>query len=305
MSIQRIPLFAAFAFALALATTIQASEEPIVWNLWPGNPPGKVISLPPESDRTKEGDRLVDGKWVTRLQNVSVPTLSIYKPDPNIDTGASMIIAPGGGHTILAIDLEGTEVAEWATSIGMTAIVLKYRVPGKARNPDKDWLAAAQDGQRAMSLVRSRAEELGIDPERIGIMGFSAGGTPVIYTAMISNRLYQPVDEHDDHSFRPAFAAPIYSRRIPIGDDLYKNCPPVFMVIAHDDKDRSLEVAELYIALKKANVSTELHIYSEGGHGYGIRRTNLPVTSWTDRMEDWLTLKGFLGAGPSQSTNDS
>lgn len=282
------------AIALALVTTVCAAEKPIVWNLWPGDPPGKIVNLPPESDRTKEGDRLVAGKWVTRLQNVTTPTLTIYKPDPKIDTGSSMIIAPGGGHTILAFDLEGTEVAEWAISFGMTAIVLKYRVPGKARNPDKDWLAAAQDGQRAISLVRSRAEELEIDPDRIGIMGFSAGGTPVIYTAMISNRLYDTVDKHDNHSFRPAFAAPIYSSRMPIGDDLYKDCPPVFMVIAHDDKDRSIEMAKLYIELKKANVSTEMHIYSDGGHGYGIRRAQQPVTSWTNRMEDWLKFKGFL-----------
>ena len=177
----------------------------------------------------------------------------------------------------------------------MTAILLKYRVPGKARNPDKPWLAAAQDGQRAMSLVRSRAEELEINPNRIGIMGFSAGGTPVMYTALVSERLYEPVDTHDAHSFRPAFAAPIYAGWALQGAELSEACPPVFMVIAHDDKDRSIGVAELYIALKKANVSTEMHIYSEGGHGYGLRRTEHPVTSWTDRMEDWLKFKGFLG----------
>jgi acetyl esterase/lipase len=229
-----------------------------------------------------------------RLQNVSVPTLTIYKPDSKIDTGSTVIIAPGGGHTILALDLEGAEVAEWATSIGLTAIVLKYRVPGRVRNPDKAWFAAAQDGQRAMSLVRSRAEELGIDPDRIGIMGFSAGGTPVTYTALVSERLYESVDRHDAHSYRPAFAAPIYAGWMPEGADLSESCPPVFMVIAHDDKDRSINMAELYIALKKANISAEMHIYSEGGHGYGLRRTEHPVTSWTDRMEDWLNFKGFL-----------
>lgn len=292
MSNQRLSLLV--ALAISLTTSFPAVAQPIIWNLWPGEPPGEVETLPPESDRTTDEDKLVAGKRLIRLQNVSVPTLTIYKPDSKIDTGSSIIIAPGGGHTILALDLEGTEVAEWATSIGLTAIVLKYRVPGKARNPNKNWLAAAQDGQRAVSLVRSRSEELGIDPNRIGIMGFSAGGMPVKSTAMISNRLYQSVDRHDDHSFRPAFAAPIYSGGMPIGEDLFENCPPVFMVIAHDDKDRSIEVAELYIALKKANVSTEMHIYSEGGHGYGLRRTAQPVTSWTDRMEDWLELNGFL-----------
>jgi acetyl esterase/lipase len=283
-----------FLLILFVSANALSAPEPITWNLWPGEAPGEVKYLPPESDRTKGSDKLVAGKRLIRLQNVSVPTLTIYKPDPKIDTGSSIIIAPGGGHTILALDLEGTEVADWATSIGMTAIVLKYRVPGRARNPDKAWLAAAQDGQRAVSLVKSRAKELGIDPNRIGIMGFSAGGTPVKYTAMASERLYEPVDEHDDQSFRPAFAAPIYSGGLPVGTDLFKDCPPIFMVIAHDDKERSIGMAELYIALKKANVSTEMHIYSEGGHGYGIRRTEKPVTSWTDRIEDWLWLKGLL-----------
>ncbi|MGY8696174.1 MAG: alpha/beta hydrolase, partial [Verrucomicrobiia bacterium] len=134
----------------------------------------------------------------------------------------------------------------------------------------------------------------GIDPDRIGIMGFSAGGTSVTYTALVSERLYESVDKHDDHDFRPAFAAPIYAGWMPEGADLSEACPPVFMVIAHDDKDRSINMAELYIALKRANVSTEMHIYSEGGHGYGLRRTEQPVTSWTDRMEDWLRYKGFL-----------
>ncbi len=285
------------SFLLILLTSAHAlsAADPVTWNLWPGAAPGEVKTLPPESDRTTDDSRLAAGKRVTRLQNVSVPTLTIYKPDPKIDTGASVIIAPGGGFTILAFDLEGTEVAEWATSIGLTAIVLKYRVPGRARNPAKPWLAAAQDGQRAMSLVRSRSDELGIDPDRIGIMGFSAGGAPVSCTALVTERLYEPVDKHDDHSFKPDFAAPIYSGWwMPEGADLSEACPPVFMVITHDDKDRSIGMAEVYIALKKANVSAEMHIYSEGGHGYGLRRTEKPVTSWSDRMEDWLKLKGFL-----------
>jgi len=285
------------SFLLILWASAHAvsAADPITWNLWPDTPPGEVKTLPPESDSTTDDSRLAAGKRVTRLQNVSVPTLTIYKPDPKIDTGASVIIAPGGAFRILAYDLEGTEVAEWATSIGLTAIVLKYRVPGRARNPAKPWLAAAQDGQRAMSLVRSRSDELGIDPDRVGIMGFSAGGAPVVCTALVSQRLYEPVDGHDDHSFKPAFAAPIYSGWwMPEGADLSESCPPFFMVITYDDKDRSIGMAEVFIALKKAKVSAEMHIYSEGGHGYGLRRTEKPVTSWSDRMEDWLKLKGFL-----------
>ena len=290
----KYPISSFLLILLASAPALSAAD-PIIWNVWPGEAPGEIVTLPPESYRITDKDRLTAGKPVSRLQNVSVPTLTIYKPDPKIDTGSSIMIAPGGGFTILAFDKEGTEVAEWATSIGLTAIVLKYRVPGSARNRDKPWLAAAQDGQRAMSLVRSRSDELGIDPDRIGIMGFSAGGAPVTFTAVVSERLYEAVDKHDDHSFRPAFAAPIYSGWwLPEGAELSEACPPFFLVITYDDKDRSIGMAEVYIALKKAKVSAEMHIYSEGGHGYGLRRTEKPVTSWPDRMEDWLRLKGFL-----------
>ena len=282
-----------FLIFLASASVLSAAD-PITWNLWPGEAPGEIVTLPPESYRVND-DRLTAGKPVSRLQNVSIPTLTIYKPDPKIDTGSSIMIAPGGGFTILAYDKEGTEVAEWANSIGMTAIVLKYRIPGNVHNQDKPWLPAAQDGQRAMSLLRSRSDELGIDPDRLGIMGFSAGGAPVMYTALTSERLYASVDSHDDHNFRPAFAAPIYSGWwMPEGANLSETTPPFFMVITYDDKDRSIGLSEVFIALKKAKVSAEMHIYSEGGHGYGLRRTEKPVTSWNDRMEDWLRLKGFL-----------
>jgi acetyl esterase/lipase len=237
----------------------------------------------------------VAGRRVARLHNVSVPNLTIYKPDPAIDTKTAVIIAPGGGQWILAYDLEGTEIAEWLNSKGITAIVLKYRVPGIARNADKKWLASVQDGQRAVSLVRGRAQELGIDPDKIGMMGFSAGGTPVTYTALTQKRLYTPVDHYDSLSFKPDFAAPIYAGSgLPQTAKLNEDCPPFFMVITHDDQNRSIQMAEMYIALKKANISAELHIYESGGHGYGLRKTELPVTSWPARMEDWMRQLNFL-----------
>lgn len=277
---------------VAIATA--SAAEPITWNIWPGQPPDDQAQLGPEFDRTGTDGRLVAGRRVIRLTNVSVPTVAIFKPKPEVDTGAAVVIAPGGGHTILAYDLEGTEIAAWLNSIGLTGIVLKYRVP--ARDPDKRWLAAAQDGQRAMSLVRGRADEIGIDPDRIGIIGFSAGGTPVRYAALVKERLYEPVDRYDAVSFRPDFAAPIYAGGIPEGATITEACPPFFMVIAHDDRDRSVAVAELYIALKQADVSAELHIYESGGHGYGLRSTELPVTTWPDRMEGWMRQLGFLEA---------
>lgn len=279
-------VFVAAILLVCGAVSTASASEPIVWNLWPGQPPGDEVQLGPEFDRTGPDGRLVAGRRVTRLTNVSVPTVAIFRPTPEVDTGAAVVIAPGGGHTILAYDLEGTEVAAWLNSIGMTGIVLKYRVPG--RDPDRRWLAAAQDGQRAVSLVRGRADEIGVDPDRIGIIGFSAGGTPVRYAALVKERLYEPVDRYDTVSFRPDFAAPIYAGGVPEGATITEECPPFFMVIAHDDRDRSVAVAELYIALKRANVSAELHIYESGGHGYGLRETELPVTSWPDRMEEWM-----------------
>lgn len=270
----------------SVAVSVSQGGEPLVWDLWPGMPPGETAKLSREYDSSGPNSRLVDGRRVTRLTNVSTPTLAIFKPEAEIDTGTGVIIAPGGGYKILAYDLEGKEVAEWLNSIGVTGIVLKYRVP--IRDPAKPWLASAQDGQRAISLVRGRAHEIGVDPARIGIMGFSAGGSPTRYSALIKDRLYESVDKFDDVPFRPDFAVPIYSGGIPEGATITEDCPPFFMVITHDDRERSIAMAELYIALKKANVSAELHIYESGGHGYGLRRTELPVTSWPDRMEDWM-----------------
>jgi len=279
------PVAAAILF-LCLALGSSQAAEPTVWELWPRTPPGDVGEMEPEHDTTTADGRMVAGRRVTRLTNVSKPLLSIYRPAPELDTGTAVIIAPGGGHRILAYDLEGTEVADWLNSIGVTGILLKYRVP--ARDPNKPWLAAAQDGQRAVSMVRGRAEEIGINPEKIGIIGFSAGGTPVRYSALLRERLYERVDRYDDVSFRPNFAAPIYSGGIPEGAMIAKDCPPFFMVITHDDRDRPIAAAELYVALKKADVSAELHIYESGGHGYGLRRTELPVSRWPERMEEWM-----------------
>jgi acetyl esterase/lipase len=270
------------------------SAKPITLDIWPSIAPGETGDIGAEYDRTGSDGRLVAGKRVIRLTNVTVPTIAVYKPKPELDTGAAVVIAPGGGFNILAYDLEGTEVAEWLNSIGVTGIVLKYRVP--ARDPDKRWQAAVQDAQRAMSLVRSRADEWRIDPDRIGLMGFSAGGWTTQFTALAKKRLYEPVDEVDQVSFRPDFAMPIYGG----SDDLPDECaitqesPPFFMVIAHDDKDRSVNVAKLYIRLKEADVPAELHIYESGGHGYGLRRTGQPVTSWPDRMANWMEKLGLL-----------
>ena len=290
------PKAAAAILLLALAAGPAQAAVPEVWELWPGRPPGDTGQIGAEHDTTGPDGRKVAGRRVTRLTNVSKPLLSIYRPARDLDTGTAVIIAPGGGHRILAYDLEGAEVAAWLNSIGVTAALLKYRVP--ARDPDKPWLAAAQDGQRAVSVVRGRAEEIGIDAGKIGILGFSAGSTAVHYTALAGRRLYEPVDEYDSVPFRPDFAAPIYAGSSPEDAAVTEGCPPFFMVIAHDDRDRSIAVAELYLALKKAGVSAELHIYESGGHGYGLRPTEMPVSRWPARMEEWMRRLQFLPAQP-------
>src|SRR4029079_15252238 len=181
----------------------------LVQPIWPGKAPGETKELPPEQDTTKPDQKDPGGKPIIRLTNVSIPTVSLYRPAKEKDTGASVIICPGGGHHILALNHEGTETAEWLTTLGITGIVLKYRVP--TRTPDgQRWLAAVQDAQRAVSLVRAKAKEWELDPQRIGILGFSAGGETAGLTAYFADRQYAPIDDVDKVSFRPDFAMLIY-----------------------------------------------------------------------------------------------
>ncbi|MCZ6675592.1 MAG: alpha/beta hydrolase [Verrucomicrobia bacterium] len=274
---------------------LTTGAKPLTLNIWPGKAPGEIKELPPEADTTKPDGRLVTDRHVIRLGNVSTPQITIFKPDPAIDTGTSVIIAPGGAYNILAYDLEGTEVAEWLNTIGVTGIVLKYRVP--KRNPEIRWKAAVQDAQRAMSLVRGRSDEFGVDPEKIGLMGFSAGAQTAGLTALLQARQYPPVDGYDQHSFKPNFVGIIYlgySIHEEPDVSIEKGLPPFFMAVAYDDKDRSISSAELYIELKKADVPAELHIYESGGHGYGLRSTEQPVTRWNNVMADWMKQIGML-----------
>lgn len=283
-----------------LITAPLSAAEPVTINLWPGKPPGETKELPPEGDQTKAEDNLIAGRRIIKLGNVSTPQLTIYQAPKERANGAAMIIAPGGGFHILAYDLEGTEVAEWLNSIGVAAIVLKYRVP--VRDPERAWLAAMQDAQRAISLVRSRSAEWGIDAKRIGILGFSAGGYAAGMAALLPDRQYAAVDDADKTPSRPDFAVLIYTGGFldkesnKLRDDLRvtKDAPPMFLAHAHNDEVSSLNSALLYVALKKAGVSAELHIYAKGGHGYGLRQTNLPVTTWPARLEAWLNTEGWM-----------
>jgi acetyl esterase/lipase len=277
--------------------------EPRPISLWQGTPPGETAAYPAETDTTKPGDDLIAGRRVIRLGNVSDPTITIYQPDSARNTGAAVVVCPGGGYYILAMDLEGTEICEWLNSIGVTGVLLKYRVPvAEGKHPRA---APLQDVQRAMGLVRHRADELGIDPDRIGVLGFSAGGH---LAANLSNnhetRSYPFVDEADRTNCRPDFCVLIYpgglttrNRNDELAPELSvsaTNTPPTFIAMTEDDGVRVENALFYYLALKNAKVPAEMHLYPNGGHGYGLRRTGHDVTSWPDRVADWMRTSGWL-----------
>ncbi|MEK6260011.1 MAG: alpha/beta hydrolase [Planctomycetota bacterium] len=278
------------------------AAEPLTINVWPGKPPGETKLLAPEADQTRPEDKLIAGRRIIKLGNVSTPQITIYRPSPDKDTGASVVICPGGGHHILAYDLEGTEVATWLNEIGVTGIVLKYRVP--FRDPEKRWQAAVQDAQRAMSLVRSRAAEWKLDPQRMGMLGFSAGGQVAGLVSIFNEqRQYEPLDDVDKVSCRPDFAVLIYpggfeeKGQPKLRDEVRvtKESPPMFFVHAFDDNVTALNTLLLAAELKKVGVSVEVHVYATGGHGYGLRHVaGQPVTDWPKPCEAWMKTMRFI-----------
>ena len=279
-----------------------ASEPARVIELWPKGAPGEKGDLGEERDMTKPSDGLIAGKTVIRLGNVSKPTITIYRPPADKDTGAAVLVCPGGGYHILAMDLEGTEVCDWLNSIGVTGVLLKYRVP-KREGLEKH-APALQDAQRALGLVRGHAKEWGIDSQRIGVLGFSAGGhLCATLSCHGETRTYPAADEADQVSCRPDFVVLIYPGGLTVkGEDdklapelkVTTSLPPAFIAMAGDDPVRVENAIFYAIALKNVNVPVELHIYPSGGHGYGLRRTKEMVTSWPDRATDWMRVRGLL-----------
>ncbi len=287
---------------LLLLPTLWAGSPVRVVDLWPGTAPGEKGDLGEERDMTKPSDQLIAGRRVIRLGSVSKPTLSVFKPAPDRDTGASVLVCPGGGYHILALDLEGTEVCEWLNSIGVTGVLLKYRVP-KRPGLEKDTVAF-QDAQRAMGLMRQQAGQWGLDARRMGVLGFSAGGhLSAALSTRFERRSYDPVDGADQLSCRPDFAVLIYpgyltdkeqGDRVAADLPLSTNTPPMFLAMSQDDPVRVQNVLQFSAALNEAKVPFELHVYPTGGHGYGLRRTENPVTSWPDRAADWMRANGWL-----------
>lgn len=264
--------------------------------IWPGTPPGATANLPPETNENASGERKIEGHPVIYLGNVSTPTITVYPPKGK-NTGAAIVVFPGGAYRILAIDLEGTEVCDWLTQTGVNCVLLKYRVPNSGPYPKS--AAALQDAQRAVGLVRQHAAEWGIDPRRVGVLGFSAGGH---LTAAISThydkRLYDPIDAADQLSCRPDFAVVLYPGYLAIADRNFAanpeinptaDTPPTFILQAENDYQAHVESSTVYfLQLKNAKVPAELHIYAEGGHGFGLRSGDLPILGWPKLVEKWL-----------------
>jgi acetyl esterase/lipase len=272
-------------------------------DLWPGVVPGEKGDIGDEKDTTKPTDGLVAGQRVVRIGNVSKPTLTFYRPAKEKDTGTTVMVIPGGGYNILALDLEGTEVCEWLNSIGVAAALLKYRVPKRAGLERHE--PPLQDAQRALGLLRHRAKEFGLDAGRIGVIGFSAGGhLAAALASSTSKRTYAPVDAADDASCRPDFSILIHPAYLVLkeqGDKMSPevqvttNHPPTFVAMTEDDPVRVENAVLYFLALKQAGVPAELHAYPTGGHGYGLRRTEHYVTTWPDRAADWMRSRRLLG----------
>jgi acetyl esterase/lipase len=303
--------------------------------IWPGAAPDAQPVAGPEVATTLAKDDWVAGRPWVQVENVSRPTITVYSPKEK-NTGAAVVVFPGGGYQILAIDLEGTEICDWLTSKGITCVLLKYRVPGAGfypksapypkSGPYPESPMALEDAQRAVGLVRFHAAEWRIDPRKIGVLGFSAGGHLVAaISTHFQQRLYPAVDAADQESCRPDFAVAIYPghlslsaaqwdanqgarkflvRAPPNADKqlglnpeipVSSQTSPTFLLQAEDDHVDSVDDSlAYYVALKNVGVPVEIHLYAQGGHGFGLRRTQLPITGWPELVERWLGTIGMI-----------
>ena len=289
----------------------QPSPGPTQVPIWPGVVPDAQPVSRPEVAATVT-DSLVAGRpWVS-VGEVSRPTMTVYSPEGD-NTGAAVVVFPGGGYKILAIDLEGTEVCDWLTSRGITCVLLKYRVPRSGHYWDSACNCAItpksptalEDAQRTVGLVRFHAAEWHVDPHRIGVLGFSAGGhLAAAISTHFGRRLYPAVDAADKESCRPDFAVALYPGHLWINEARFelnpdvpvtRQTPPTFLLQAEDDPvDDVNHSLVYYVALKKAGVPVEMHLYAKGGHGFGLRRTKFPMTQWPQLVEKWLGTIGMI-----------
>jgi acetyl esterase/lipase len=312
-----------FVFALGWVNAHESAWHPSPEHtqvpIWPGVVPDAQPAAGSEDMKPVE-DSLVAGKPWVKIENVSQPTMTVYSPKGR-NTGTAVVVFPGGGYKILAIDLEGTEVADWLTSIGITCVLLKYRVPFSGPYMDErrgrvypKAPMALEDAQRTVGLVRFHAAEWHIDPHKIGVLGFSAGGHVAAgVSTHFEQRLYPAVDAADKESCRPDFAVALFPGHLWANEDLdpstikdekfelrpdihvTRETPPTLLLQAeNDDVDPVNESLAYYIALKNAGVPVEMHLYAEGGHAFGLRRTKFPITKWPQLMETWLGTIGMV-----------
>jgi acetyl esterase/lipase len=343
------PLLAALCLlASSTALSAQPSLQTAVWQpspghtqipIWLGAAPDPQPTAGPEVAITTGPHDFVAGRpWIS-VERVSTPTMTVYSPKGR-NTGAAVVVFPGGGYEVLAIDLEGTEVCDWLTSKGITCVLLKYRVPGEERyakpaypksGPYPESPMALEDAQRTLGLVRFHAAEWHIDPHKVGVLGFSAGGhLAAALSTHFDHRLYPAVDAADKESCRPDFAVPIYPGHLSLTTAVWdaKNdpqgrtvvprpadagpnanlklwlnpeipvtsrTPPTFLLQNEDDHVDGVEQAlAYYIALNQAKVPVEMHLYAQGGHAFGLRHTSLPVSDWPQLVDRWLTTIGMI-----------
>ncbi|HXB70232.1 MAG TPA: alpha/beta hydrolase [Candidatus Acidoferrales bacterium] len=280
---------------LWLATVSLAADISLPIFLWPSGAPGEKGDIGEETHTP--GKNQVAGKPFDQLANVTKPTITVYHPPKEKDTGAAVVVFPGGSYQILAVDMEGIEACQWLNSIGISGVLLRYRVPARTGRPR--YAAPLEDAQRALGMVRAHAEEWHLDAKRIGILGFSAGGH---LGAMLNNnfekRVYDSLDGSDRLSCRPDFTLLIYpayltERGDPSGKlapevNVTANTPQTFLVQAEDDPVRVENSLFYYLALKNAKVPAEMHLFATGGHGYGLRPIDSPVATWPQHAERWL-----------------
>jgi acetyl esterase/lipase len=276
-------------------TAATAQNSPIL--LFPGQAPGEITQLTERADR--DGGT-TGGESVLRIMNVSEPTVTYYPAPKDIASGAAVVVCPGGGYNLLAYDLEGDEICTWLNELGVTAVLLKYRVPRREGREKHE--APLQDLQRAIGYVRAHAGTYGIDPERIGVIGFSAGAhLAATASNNFARRTYPPVDASDRASCRPDFCVLVYPAyldadtfRIAPELKVSPQTPPTLLIQAEDDKSYINSSLFYYYALKEAGVPAWMHLYSKGGHGYGLRDTGTMVNEWVNRVEDWLRATGVI-----------
>ena len=281
-------------FTMLLYATVSLGIEPL--DVWPQLAPGESTRQTGEALPPRAGE----APPITRVANVTRPTMSVHLPDkPN---GTGVVILPGGGFSRVVPDLEGTEAADWLNRHGVTAFVLSYRTTADPQSPG--WVKPLQDAERALSLIRARAAEWKLLKDRLGLVAFSAGGQ--VAARLLNDtksRAYERLDEVDDVPYRPDFAILVYpwnmydakTDGLIVGVEVPRNSPPTFLVHTDDDRSSSLGAVLFYAGLKKHGIPAELHVYGNGGHGYGLRPVrSSQISSWPEHAAHWLGTQGFL-----------